>query len=386
VGARSPQEGTFTLGDKFVFTSPDGSTSIRIGGRIHNDWAWISANNDAKASIGSAFEDGNEFRRARVYMSGHFHKWLIFKTQYDFEDGEADFKDVYAGIQGLPYVGTFRAGQFKEPFGLEQLTSSNDITFMERSVADSFTPMRNTGFMVNDCVWEERVTWAVGMFRDTDAFGDSKGDGEYNFTGRITCLPVYADKGEILVHAGVAASIRSPNDDTVRYEDNREVHLAPTAADTGDITDVDDVFLLGLELAAVWGSLSVQGEYNMSRVDGPSGVDPDFSAWYVMASWIVTGEQRKYKTNAGVFGNPKPASNFDPEKGTWGALELVARYSTLDLTDDTITGGGIDSLSGGLNWYLNPNARLMFNYVHADYDEGISGDSDAFQMRFQFYF
>ncbi len=87
-----------------------------------------------------------------------------------------------------------------------------------------------------------------------------------------------------------------------------------------------------------------------------------------------------------MFTNPKPKSNFDPEKGTWGALELIARYSNLDLTDGMITGGDVDSISGGLNWYLNPNARLMFNYVHSEYDEGIDGDSDAFQMRVQFNF
>lgn len=384
-GTRQDGVLTATFTDKLVFTSADGSTSLRIGGRVHNDWAWISSDNDAEATIG-VFEDGNEFRRARIYISGHIHKWLIFKTQYDFEDGEADFKDVYAGIRGVPCIGTFRAGQFKEPFGLEQLTSSNEITFMERSNADSFTPARNTGFMIDNCFCDERATFAVGVFRDTDGFGDSKGDGEYNYTGRFTFLPIYQDKGEVLIHTGVAASIRSPNDDMVRYVDNREVHLAPNAADTGNIMNVEDVMLLGLELAAVWGCVSVQGEYTRSCVDGPGGNNPDFDAWYVMASCIVTGEHRPYRTKTGVFGNPKPGSNFDAEKGTWGAIELVGRYSTLDLTDGMVTGGDVDSISGGVNWYLNPNARIMFNYVHSEYDEGISGDSDAFQMRFQFNF
>lgn len=377
---------TVTFKDKLVFTSADGSTSFRIGGRIQNDWDWMSADNEAEALFGK-FEDGNEFRRVRFYISGHIHRWLIFKTQYDFEDGEADFKDVYAGIRGLPYVGTFKAGQFKEPFSLEQLTSSNDITFLERSNADSFSPGRNTGFMLNNCICDERGTWAVGVFRDTDAFGDSTGDGEYNYTGRVTFLPIYQDKGEVLIHTGAAVSFRNPNDSIVMYEDSREVHLAPHTADTGNITDVDSVVLVGLEFAAVCGSVSVQGEYNMSMVDGAAGNNPDFSAWYAQASVLLTGEHRRYDTKNGVFKNPKPKTNFDPEKGTWGAIELVGRYSNLDLTDSPlVVGGDVDSVSGGLNWYLNPNARLMFNVVCADYAEGIGGNSEAFTMRMQFNF
>jgi len=374
-----------TFKNKFVFTTADGSASFRIGGRINNDWAWISADSDAESLFGK-FEDGNEFRRARLYISGHVHRWLIFKTQYDFEDGESDFKDVYAGIKGLPWVGTFKAGQFKEPFSLEYLTSSNEITFMERSFADAFTPTRNTGFMLQDCICDERVTWAAGVFRDTDKFGDSKGDGEYNYTGRVTFLPIYEDKGEILIHTGVAASLRSPNDDTVTYVGRKEVNLAPVVGDTGAIANIDGVVLLGLELAAVWGPVSVQGEYKTSMVDGPGGNDPDFSGWNVMVSVFVTGEHRGYRTGTGVFANPKLHSNFDPEKGTWGALELAARYSNVDLTDGMVTGGDIDSITGGLNWYLNPNARLMFNVVCSDYSEGIDGSSEAFQMRIQFNF
>ena len=139
--AATKQDGvlTATFKNKLVFTSADGSTSIRLGGRIHND---------AEASIGK-FEDGNEFRRARIYMSGHIHRWLIFKTQYDFEDGEADFKDVYAGIQGLPCIGTFRAGQFKEPFSLEELTSSRFITFR---IHDQQLLLRGAGDVCRGCV------------------------------------------------------------------------------------------------------------------------------------------------------------------------------------------------------------------------------------------
>ena len=87
-------------------------------------------------------------------------------------------------------VGNVRIGQFKEPFSLELQTSTNDTTFMERATLFNLTPDRNTGLMVydNPC---ERVTWAAGVFRDSDKFGDDSGDGEYNYTGRITGLPPY---------------------------------------------------------------------------------------------------------------------------------------------------------------------------------------------------
>ena len=60
---------------------------------------------------------------------------------------------------------------------------------------------------------------------------------------------------------------------------------------------------------------------------------------------------------------------------------MAARYSYIDLDRARINGDRLDDFTLGLNWYLNPNMRVMFNYVFADSED--RGDANIFQMRFQ---
>jgi phosphate-selective porin OprO/OprP len=87
---------------------------------------------------------------------------------------------------------------------------------------------------------------------------------------------------------------------------------------------------------------------------------------YVQASWFATGEYRAYKTKSGTFGRVSPKAPFDPSKGDWGAVEIAARYSFLDLNNNTIRGGEEQNFTAGVNWYLYSNLRLTLNYVYAD--------------------
>jgi phosphate-selective porin len=75
-------------------------------------------------------------------------------------------------------------------------------------------------------VLDERMTWAGGVFRDSDDFGNSSGDGGYNFTGRLTGLPWRQDETH-LVHLGAAYSWRNPNDGAVRFRSRPEIHDGP---------------------------------------------------------------------------------------------------------------------------------------------------------------
>ncbi len=376
------QDLSVTWDDAIRIHSEDKSVDFKFGGRMHADWAAISASSALESFLGSPIEDGNEIRRARVYVSGTIDRYLIVKFQYDFEDGIADFKDVYGGITGIPGVGTFRAGQFKEPMGLEELNTSNSIVFLERSNANTFSAERNTGLMFNNHV-EERFSWQLGVFRDTDAFGDSTGDGEYNITGRVTGTPIRTD--DSLVHVGASVSVRSPNDGEVQITQSGEVHLAPALADTGMITGVDSRLDLGLEAAFVKGPLSLQGEYRQVEIDlMAGGMSPTFHGHYVQAAYTLTGESRSYDGKDGIFGGIKPDLDFRSDDGGVGAVELAVRYSGLDLTDAGILGGEVNGLTVGLNWYLNPNARTMLNFVNQDLDG--TGGFDTVQLRFQVAF
>ena len=101
----------------------------------------------------------------------------------------------------------------------------------------------------------------------------------------------------------------------------------------------------------------------------------------------MTGESRSYKVKKGAFGKVKP-------RGKYGAVELAVRYSMLDLTDEPVTGGEESNLTIGVNWYINPNIRLMANYVRVDNDKNADDDGNVaggddpqiFQLRMQIHF
>jgi phosphate-selective porin OprO/OprP len=366
------------------FDSSDGDFKLRIGGRTMNDWTMYDTDEDIRDSVndGESIGNGTEFRRARLYIQGDIYQNIQFKAEYDFAGSEVAFKDVYIQLKEVPFFGSLTVGHFKEPFSLEELTSSRYITFMERSLGiEAFVPSRNTGFMLSNAVFEERATWAVGAFRDVDDTGDGFGrDSPYNVTARLTALPWYMDEAQ-LMHLGFSYShrFRDDPDSVIQFRSRPEAHLGPRFVDTGEF-EADGVDLIGPEAALVYGPFSLQGEYFGAFTDSEEFDDPNFDAFYVYASVFLTGEHRVYDMGDGAFDRVSPRRNFDWQGGR-GAWEAGFRYASLDLNDEGIEGGELDDFTFGLNWYLNPNVRLMFNYVFADLDD--SGEANIFESRLQ---
>jgi len=378
--------------DGLRMDTADKSFRLKVGGRIMNDFAFFDESSGIENGIIGKTDDGAEFRRARLYVAGEIYDRVIFKAQYDFEDGDASFKDVYMGLKKLPFLGTFKVGHFKEPFSLEELTSSKYITFMERSLPNAFAPGRNTGFGFFNSLLDERMTLASGIFLEADDFGESDGDNWF-WSARTTGLPLF-NGPDCLLHLGASLRVGDPNDNEASFDSRPEAHLANDYADTGydpllaggPIPANDTAVTWGAEAAGVWGPFSMQGEYIGTHLDTAGGTgDPNFRGWYLFGSWFITGEHRTYKPSDGTFSRVKPASNFLQDKGT-GALELALRFSQLDLADSGINGGELDDWTVGMNWYLNPNVRTMFNYVHGNPRQLSAGDADIFQMRFQIDF
>src|SRR5262245_60793025 len=364
----------------------DGYHKLAIGGRIMNDWAVI--HQDASlVNADSTWITGTEFRNARIYMEGTLFERLIFKAEYDFAGGDPAFTDVFIGLLNLGPIDTTRVGHYKEPFSLEEQTSRRFITFMERSLANVFSPARNTGAGVQSAPLEGRMTWAVGGFSQTDAFGDGFGSaGNYDLTARFTGLPVYGDEGRTLVHLGLGYSHQFRDTATpVTYSQRPEMHMADSLLDTGAIPEVQNVDLFGPEFAWVWGPFSLQSELIGASVQRGLSL-PDLWLWgaYVEGSYWITGENRQYNTARAAFDRVTPAHSFDPGEGSWGAFQVAARYSYLDLDDADIQGGQEDDLTLGLNWHLYSNARVMFNYVHGWVRD--QGDVNGGQTRFQIDF
>jgi phosphate-selective porin OprO/OprP len=365
------------------FDSNNGAFKLKFGGRIQNDYSWWSMGDQLEAA-GMYSDGGTEFRRARLYISGKIYDNYEFKAQYDFAGGDADFKDVWLAHNNVPVLGQIKVGHFKEPMGLEVLTSSKDTTFMERALPSVFTSERSTGIGMSRSFLGKRMGIAAGAFYEADGYGDAEEADGHNFTGRVHGRPYLSEDGSKYVHLGASASHRT-FDDTLRIRQRPENHFTDRLVNTGTFA-ADDALVIGAEAAVVSGPFSAQGEYFHMDIDGGSGMsDADFSGYYVQGSWFLTGEHRRYKEGSGVFDKIKPKKNFNGfGKGGAGAWELAARFSNIDLNDGGITGGEEDNVTLGLNWYLNPNLKLMLNYVHGELDgTAYDDDFDSVSARFQ---
>jgi len=358
----------------FVVESADGDFALKFGGRVQADWMIGSADDPLAAVVGDIV-DGNEFRRARVFFEGVVYERIELKAEYDFAEGEAAFKDVYIGFLGTP-AGDVRVGHFKEPFSLEQLTSSKYIAFLERSLPDAFAPARNTGIMLHDDV-DGRITWAVGAFREADDFGNTAdGEGKLNVTGRVTGLPLHdAERGRLL-HLGLSLTNRDLGRDTYAYAQRPEAHLAPRFVDTGTF-DAEEFAVADLEVAGVAGPFWGAAELMTAMGDAPAVGDPDFRGASVQGGWFLTGESRPYKRSEGVWDRVRPARVFGAGPGAW---EVLARWSRLDLDDAAIAGGEVEDWTLGLNWYPNPVTRAMLNWVRSERAD-VDGAADILLLR-----
>ncbi len=389
-----PNEFTVYWKDGIRMDTADGAFKLKLGGRLMTDFGWIDGHG-IEDDLGVDLEDGAEIRRARLYFSGTIYENIGFKLQFDFAGGDADMKDAYLQLKSIPFLGAITIGHFKEPVSIENLTSSKYITFIERSLPAIFVPGRNLGVMASNQAFNKRVTWATGLFRDVDDFGEGLADGgnAYNWTSRITALPVYVDKGQRLVHLGASYSLRHP-EDSFSYSDEPEAHFTMDFTDTGAIS-AEWINLFGAEVAAVFGPFSIQAEYigvyiNDADIAGGSGLESlCLNSWYVYGSYFITGESRPYDTKKGAFKRVKPRQNFSLANGGWGAWEVALRYSMVDLDVGSLPDEArtVRDVTVGLNWYLNPNVRFMANYIRSCLDGADTSDSaDIFLTRVQFDF
>jgi phosphate-selective porin OprO/OprP len=377
--------------DNLRLETAGGQFKVRIGGRLQIDWAFVDDDDEVEELFG-AQEDGAEIRRSRLDVRGLVYGNIEWRTEYDFAGGDADFSNVYIGLLDVPVIGNIRVGHFEQPLSLEKINSNSYLTFMERGTLNGMLPGTANGIMLHKREFDGRLSWSGGVFRNSDSFGNAPDDESWNLSGRLTGLPWLREDGRQLVHLGVGFSHQDPGQDTLSYGSRPESHLVDTLASTGDLA-VNSVDTLCLEAAAVYGPLSVQGEFAHSWVNELRGAsedddlpDPDFQGFYVYVCYFITGEHRPYDKSDGTFTRVRPKRNFtlgDDGVGP-GAWEVALRYSHLDLDDTPVDGGELGNLTAGLNWYLNPCARVMFNYVFADVED--AGDLNIFQVRFQVAF
>ena len=326
--------------------------------------------------------------------------------------------DLWLQIRELPVLGTVRVGNQKDPYGYEHLTSSRWLNFMERSFAqDAFEGPFNNGFLpgiqVLNSNEEGDIGWQVGQFKNTsNPFAFSNSSGGSMTVGRLVYLPVFEDEGRKLLHLGISGRTMEPRrqytsfDSTtglpngdpitaVRFRSRGSIRNGPPGplnaiyADSG-LLQGNWQNMIGLEFVGNNGPWSFQSEYFGSWLynarttsAGPlntNGFQPApgtnvgtvyYQSGYAEVLYFLTGESRTYSKIEYRFDRPIPHNNFYAIRGggsgrrlslSEGAWQVGVRYNYLCLDDGEVNGGVLNGMTLGLNWLLNPNARVYFNY------------------------
>lgn len=262
---------------------------------------------------------------------------------------------VHVGIDKHTYL---EVGQNDQPFALEGMATTKMMSFMEFGLPLALEPLYHFGAVVS----RHHDNWgaAFGVFSGT--LGQRYHDSGKGWSGRAFASPI--KNGPNLLHVGASYGERDPDGQLYRLFLRPEAFIYDhPLVDTGLIRDVRALKPIGVEAAWVRGPLSVQGEFvrlNMTR-HAPAA-DLSFDGGYVYVAYSLTGEQRPYDGGRGAFYSIRPRGKT--------AVELLARVSWLDLDDKTVRGGKEVNFTAGLNWYLNPHARMMFNAIAADSKRG----------------
>ncbi len=362
----------------------DGAFDISVGGRVHVEAS--SSSPDPALEERFEFEDGVDWRRARLVLNGDFLERFTFKIEHDIASGDVVPTDVFLEATPNDGAATFRAGHFKEPFSISIQQSSNYHSFIARPAAvTALAPGRNLGFMVHDRLAGDRVAWAVGAFRDSDGY-DMRPGSDWSLTGRLSGLALDGDEeSDPLLHLGVALSHRQPTADAVRLRGRTGVRLAPRKVDTGWLP-ADGMRLLGAEFLLARSSFWLQGEVLSAQVDllpagSPVSKSARFDAQYVEAGWFLTGERKAYSRSGRSFTRVRPKAPVPEGRGAW---ELAARWDHIDLTGGSTLGGSQQSVSLALNWTLRGNLRVLMNYVSTDPDGAGSVEHAGVLLHFDF--
>ncbi|MBW2113231.1 MAG: hypothetical protein JRH00_17770, partial [Deltaproteobacteria bacterium] len=358
--------------DGLRIDSREKSFQFRLNGRILGDGTGAD---DLLDRDFTDFEGWHfNLRDLRLSMVLTLYQRVELKIASDFSHVR-DIKDEWIRLKKIPWIGTVTAGHMKEPFSLEELTSTRDLTFMERALpTEAFVPGRNFGVSQQTTLLNQRMTYAMGVFLNTGSYSNQGDAGEeisdangWNITARVTGLPWYEDKGRRLLHLGLSYThqFRNLGDDGAELRTRPESRLTDVRlVDTGKFT-TRGMDRINSELALVSGPFSLQGEHFQMFVDSDGTGDPSFWGLYLFGSWFLTGEHRNYQRSKGVFSRIRPQCDFHFSGKGWGALEAALRFSFIDLNGGAVRGGREYDLTAGLDWYLNKSIRLMFNYVWA---------------------
>ena len=422
------KDGSFTL------ESANGRNSISLTGRMHLDYR--DSDIDGSGDLGggrtddrdtASLADQFELRRARIGVKGKFAKDFKYEIVTNIP-GTATVDVAYLDFAKYDQV-QLRVGKFKQPFGLEELISSNNMTMMERSYVSQTVPSKKIGVQVMGAP-TTGMTYAGAIFQNNDTELDMSADGKSSLAGRATLnfAEIMGNK-EMVMHVGlagldstyaVATSASSQTDSGISDAQRGTISSFRSAgrglsnvfrgqvtgascSATGEQYSCPGEFraqvqqrAVGLEGIFATGPFKLMGEYSKGDYKGTQGtnsVSYDTKTYFLEAGYFITGEKYADSYKGGVFSSFKPKNEFDLDKGNLGAIELAFRAEGFDVDDAAISGGrlqgnlssyssknnemttngrsptsGAKTYTAGIRWILNPNLVIKANYAQTDLD------------------
>jgi phosphate-selective porin OprO/OprP len=382
------------------FSSADGRFSLAIKTIAQYDTAYYMQKASSRrlaAANGPDLSSGSNFRRVQLGVQGTLFGDWSYNFNYDFAgaggtETPGHIQSVYVEYDGLkPFA--FRIGAFPPSAGLEDQTGSPDTIFLERNSPSDVARNIAGGdgrdaaaiFYVTDRFYGA-LSYTGNKVQDSGFF-----DEQQAVMGRLAAL-AWSDDDAKLVLSVNGTHVFRVGDTAVGPNSARPITLSDPPEITVDNTgtklvstgslDASSVSEWGVEAGAEWQNLYAQAGYFGYAIDQrlPNAPTFDFDGWYAQATWVLTGESRVYKSSSVSFSNPVPRIPFSFSGGGWGAWELAARYSDMNLNDNPgtvgvalpVIGGFAQGLRGGdqraetiaLNWYPNALLKFGFNYQH----------------------
>jgi phosphate-selective porin OprO and OprP len=360
--------------------SKDGNNTIQLTGRIHMDYRHYTPDYGVGQTTDS-YQNIAEMRRGRFGVRGQFAKDFKYQLLANFgaSDGfsstTSTADEMWVNYAANPEM-QFQFGLFKMPFSLEQLTSSNNLDFMERSLIgqndSELIPAKETGFMLHG-VPKPGLTYAIAASRGK-ANKNAEFDG-FDYIGRVTTnIAELTGSKAYTAHLGAAYSTGEIKGGVIPVSGRTESRMQ-SAWFTGSALSGDTIRTRqGLEAAFAYEGFKVQGEQFNFKYDPLTGNNQEIKGYYVQAVYNLTGESHAYKD--GAFGWIKPNNPID--KGGKGAWQVGVRMSEFDASTITVATGKSNratAMTYGITWFCTDNLRFMVNYIDTKFDSlvGSSG-------------
>lgn len=361
----------------FVLQSADGDYRIQFGALVQFDGRFT----DASAETVDTFL----VRRARVPIQGRIARWVEFLINPDFANNSVDIRDAYVDTR-FSDAFRLRVGKARAPFGLERLQSPGHTLFAERGLPTALVPDRDTGVQVHGALGGEFLGYAVALTNGVTDGGSADADANdgKDVTGRVVVRP-FAGGSPRVSGLGIAvAASRGEQPQTLpRFRTSAKQVFFAFAG--GGAHGVGTRVRYSPQIFMYSGPFGAFAEYVRStgdvQRDGGAGLvrgEIAATAWQVAASWVLTGEDA---TDRGV----RPRTDFAPDGGGRGALQIAARYHELRVGQNALVLGVASAGASrtaqawtvGANWYLNAWLKWMLNVERTVFDEDPSGPRPA---------